>query len=165
MKHGSTFTFFHPVAFYHLMACGDGGKMIFIEKDDHLSFLHGLGSVCGSHGWRAYAWVLMGNYDKRTGLFSEIFSIHRPPQAGMARQHFLARSKRANHRHLKFTEFTAQSQHLAGGQTARSGHCDSRTERHGYQVEWLRGRARILPFQRWQLGGNRFHPTFCQNHR
>jgi hypothetical protein len=39
----------YPGACDHLMACGDGGKMIFIEKEDHLSFLHGLGSVCGSH--------------------------------------------------------------------------------------------------------------------
>jgi putative transposase len=44
------------------MARGDGGKMIFVEKEDHLAFLHGLGRVCGSHGWRVHAWVLMGNH-------------------------------------------------------------------------------------------------------
>jgi putative transposase len=54
--------FVYPGACYHLMARGDGGKIIFIEKEDHLSFLHGLGSVCGSHGWRVHAWVLMGNH-------------------------------------------------------------------------------------------------------
>ena len=54
--------FVYPGACYHLMARGDGGKMIFIEKEDHLSFLQGLGRVCGSHGWRVHAWVLMGNH-------------------------------------------------------------------------------------------------------
>jgi len=44
------------------MARGDGGKAIFIEKEDHLLFLHGLSRVCGSHGWRVHAWVLMGNH-------------------------------------------------------------------------------------------------------
>ena len=54
--------FVYPGACYHLMARGDGGKMIFSEKEDHLSFLNGLGRVCGSHGWRVHAWVLMGNH-------------------------------------------------------------------------------------------------------
>ncbi len=44
------------------MARGDGGKRIFIGKEDHESFLHGLERVCGSHGWRVHAWVLMGNH-------------------------------------------------------------------------------------------------------
>ena len=44
------------------MARGDGGKAIFISKEDHLLFLHGLGGVCRSHGWRVHAWVLMGNH-------------------------------------------------------------------------------------------------------
>ena len=44
------------------MARGDGGKAIFIEKEDHLLFLHWLSRVCGSHGWRVHAWVLMGNH-------------------------------------------------------------------------------------------------------
>jgi RHS repeat-associated protein len=65
--------FVYPGAFYHLMARGDGGKMIFIEKADHLSFLHGLSSVCGSRGWRVHAWGLVGNYDKKTGLFSDSY--------------------------------------------------------------------------------------------
>ena len=54
--------FVYPGACYHPMARGDGGKKLFIEKEDHLSFLHGLGRVCGSHGWRVHAWVLMGNH-------------------------------------------------------------------------------------------------------
>lgn len=54
--------FVYPGAVYHVMARGDGGKAIFIEKGDHLLFLHWLGRVCGSHGWRVHAWVLMGNH-------------------------------------------------------------------------------------------------------
>lgn len=38
------------------------GEVMLIEKEDHLSILHGLARVCGSHGWRVDAWVLMGNY-------------------------------------------------------------------------------------------------------
>jgi len=44
------------------MARGDGGKVIFIEKEDHLLFLSGLSRVCGSHGWQVHAWVIMGNH-------------------------------------------------------------------------------------------------------
>jgi len=54
--------FVYPGAVYHIMARGDGGKPIFIEKEDHLLFLHGLSRVCGSHGWRVHAWVMMGNH-------------------------------------------------------------------------------------------------------
>ena len=39
-------------AVYHVMARGDGGKAIFIAKDDHLLFPHRLGEVCRSRGWR-----------------------------------------------------------------------------------------------------------------
>ena len=49
-------------AAYHLMARGDGGKQLFIQKADHESFLYWLERVCGSHGWRVHAWVLMGNH-------------------------------------------------------------------------------------------------------
>ena len=49
-------------ALYHVMARGDGGKQIFIRKEDHESFLYWLEKVCGSHGWRVHAWVLMGNH-------------------------------------------------------------------------------------------------------
>ena len=44
------------------MARGDGGKQIFVGKDDHESFLYWLDRVCTSHGWRVHAWVLMGNH-------------------------------------------------------------------------------------------------------
>ncbi len=44
------------------MARGDGGKRIFIGKEDHESLLHWLERVCQSHGWRVHAWVLMGNH-------------------------------------------------------------------------------------------------------
>ena len=56
--------FEYPGAVYHIMARGDGGKCIFPGKEDHLSFLHWLEQVCGSHGWRVHAWVLMGNHTK-----------------------------------------------------------------------------------------------------
>jgi putative transposase len=49
-------------AVYHVMARGDGGKRIFIGREDHESFLHWLERVCSSHGWRVHAWVLMGNH-------------------------------------------------------------------------------------------------------
>jgi len=54
--------FVYPGAVYHVMARGDDGKALFIAKEDHLLFLHWLGQVCGSHGWRVHAWVLMGNH-------------------------------------------------------------------------------------------------------
>lgn len=44
------------------MARGDGGKAIFEGDDDRKAFLFRLGQVCGSHGWRVHAWVLMGNH-------------------------------------------------------------------------------------------------------
>ncbi len=49
-------------AVYHVMARGDGGKLLFIQKEDYESFLYWLERVCGSHGWRVHAWVLMGNH-------------------------------------------------------------------------------------------------------
>jgi putative transposase len=45
-----------------IRARGDGGKRIFVGKDDHESFLYWLERVCTSHGWRVHAWVLMGNH-------------------------------------------------------------------------------------------------------
>jgi hypothetical protein len=47
------------------MARGDGGKRIFLGKEDCESFLHGLERVRQSHGWRVHAWVLMGNPIRR----------------------------------------------------------------------------------------------------
>lgn len=52
----------YPGAVYHVMARGDGGKAIFEGDDDRKAFLFRLGQVCGSHGWRVHAWVLMGNH-------------------------------------------------------------------------------------------------------
>ena len=42
-------------ALYHVIARGDGGKQIFIRKEDDESFLYWLEKVCGSHGWRVHA--------------------------------------------------------------------------------------------------------------
>ena len=54
--------FVYPGAIYHVMARGDGGKDIFLVDEDRLLFLHRLGIVCESHGWRVHAWVLMSNH-------------------------------------------------------------------------------------------------------
>lgn len=54
--------FVYPGAIYHIMARGDGGKEIFLADEDRLLFLHWLGTVCDSHGWRVHAWVLMSNH-------------------------------------------------------------------------------------------------------
>jgi len=54
--------FQYPGAVYHVMARGDGGKAIFETDDDRKSFMFRLGQVCGSHGWRIHAWVLMDNH-------------------------------------------------------------------------------------------------------
>jgi len=54
--------FEYPGAVYHVMTRGDGGKEIFIGQEDHESFLYWLERVCGGHGWRVHAWVLMGNH-------------------------------------------------------------------------------------------------------
>ena len=54
--------FQYPGAVYHVMARGDGGKMVFETDDDRLVFLKRLGETCSSCGWRVHAWVLMGNH-------------------------------------------------------------------------------------------------------
>ena len=54
--------FQYPGAIYHVMARGDGDKEVFETDDDRRSFIHRLGQVCESHGWRVHAWVLMGNH-------------------------------------------------------------------------------------------------------
>ena len=54
--------FQYPGAIYHVMARGDGGRTVFETEDDRKSFVFRLGQVCGSHGWRVHAWVLMGNH-------------------------------------------------------------------------------------------------------
>jgi REP element-mobilizing transposase RayT len=54
--------FQYPGAIYHVMARGDGGKVVFETEDDRRVFVFRLGQVGGSHGWRVHAWVLMGNH-------------------------------------------------------------------------------------------------------
>jgi REP element-mobilizing transposase RayT len=54
--------FQYPGAIYHVIARGDGGKVVFETDDDRKSFVFRLGQVCASHGWRVHAWVLMGNH-------------------------------------------------------------------------------------------------------
>jgi REP element-mobilizing transposase RayT len=54
--------FQYPGAIYHVMARGDGGKVVFETDDDRLVSLSRLGEICGSCGWRVHAWVLMGNH-------------------------------------------------------------------------------------------------------
>jgi len=54
--------FEYPGAVYHVMARGDGGKMIFDDDLDRKGFLSRLGEVCECHGWFVHAWVLMGNH-------------------------------------------------------------------------------------------------------
>ena len=54
--------FQYPGAIYHVMARGDGGRTVFETEDDRKSFVFRLGQVCGSHGWRVHAWVLMDNH-------------------------------------------------------------------------------------------------------
>ena len=54
--------FQYPGAIYHVMARGDGGRKVFETDDDRKSFVFRLGQVCGSHGWRVHAWVLMDNH-------------------------------------------------------------------------------------------------------
>ncbi len=44
------------------MARGDGGKVVFEDDEDRKGFLFRLAKVCGSHGWRVHAWVLMDNH-------------------------------------------------------------------------------------------------------
>jgi hypothetical protein len=45
----------YPGAVYHLMARGDGGKMVFESDTDRKDLVTRLGKVCASHGWRVHA--------------------------------------------------------------------------------------------------------------
>lgn len=54
--------FQYPGAIYHVMARGDGGDAVFETEDDRRAFVFRLGEVCGSHGWRIHAYVLMSNH-------------------------------------------------------------------------------------------------------
>jgi putative transposase len=42
------------------MARGNGDDEVFLTDDDRKAFLFRLVQVCGSHGWKFHAWVLMG---------------------------------------------------------------------------------------------------------
>jgi REP element-mobilizing transposase RayT len=57
-----TIRYQYPRAVYHLMARGDGGKLVFENDEDRKAFLFRLGKVCECHGWLVHAWVLMGNH-------------------------------------------------------------------------------------------------------
>jgi putative transposase len=57
-----TIRYQYPGAVYHLMARGDGGKLVFENDEDRKAFLFRLGKVCECHGWLVHAWVLMGNH-------------------------------------------------------------------------------------------------------
>jgi putative transposase len=65
-RHGGSMArplrFQYAGASYHLMARGDGGKPVFEDDKDHFDFLDRLGKICGSHGWRVHAWVIMRNH-------------------------------------------------------------------------------------------------------
>ena len=54
--------FQYPGAIYHVMARGNGGDAVFVTEDDRKAFLHRLGQVCVSHGWKVHAWALMDNH-------------------------------------------------------------------------------------------------------
>ena len=67
---------------YHVMARGDGGKVIFEDDDDRKIFIARLGEVCGRCGWKVHAWVLilkrkMGVFFKPHWLRSLIFHFVR----------------------------------------------------------------------------------------
>ncbi|MEO5713040.1 MAG: transposase [Luteolibacter sp.] len=49
-------------AVYHVMARGDGGKMVFEDDKDRYGWVDLLEKCCARFGWRVHAWVLMGNH-------------------------------------------------------------------------------------------------------
>ena len=51
-----------PGAIYHVMARGEGGKVVFETAEDREAWVERLGQSCGKHGWRVHAWVQMGNH-------------------------------------------------------------------------------------------------------
>lgn len=67
-------------ALYHVMARGDGGKQIFIRKEDHEPFLYWLERVCENHGWRVHAWMLIRNQNQHPsgvgGHRDQCFPLH-----------------------------------------------------------------------------------------
>ncbi len=51
-----------PGVVYLLPDRGDRQENIFVDRTDRESFLQTLGQICERSGWRAHAWVLMGNH-------------------------------------------------------------------------------------------------------
>jgi len=53
--------FVYSEVVYDVMACGDGGKKLFLTDSDHTYFRDWLDGVCKSRGWQLHAWVLMSH--------------------------------------------------------------------------------------------------------
>jgi putative transposase len=51
-----------PGAIYHVIARGDGGKMVFDTEQDRRAWLTRKEQACEKFGWLVHAWVLMGNH-------------------------------------------------------------------------------------------------------
>jgi putative transposase len=51
-----------PGALYHIIARGDGGKMVYDTEADRRAWLERKGEACEKYGWRVHAYVLMGNH-------------------------------------------------------------------------------------------------------
>jgi putative transposase len=49
-------------AYYHVMARGNQGQVIFRDDKDRVRFLETLAEACEKTGWRVHAYVLMGNH-------------------------------------------------------------------------------------------------------
>ena len=49
-------------AVYHVMARGDGGKLVFEDDKDRYGWMDLMEKACARFGWRVHAWVLMGNH-------------------------------------------------------------------------------------------------------
>lgn len=51
-----------PGAIYHIIARGDGGKMVFATDPDRRAWMARKEEACEKFGWLVHAWVLMGNH-------------------------------------------------------------------------------------------------------
>jgi REP element-mobilizing transposase RayT len=49
-------------AFYHVMARGNQGQIVYADDYDRKQWLETLGEACEKTGWRVHAWVMMGNH-------------------------------------------------------------------------------------------------------
>ena len=50
-----------PGAIYHVIAPGDGGKMVFDTEPDRSAWMTRQDEACEKFGWLVHARVLMGN--------------------------------------------------------------------------------------------------------